>query len=82
MDKTLIRLYVPSIHQTYDVFVPNQIMIQSLVALLASTVENISMNEYMSSHEEILCNEKGIVMDEKKYLLDYHIQNGDKMILI
>lgn len=82
MDKILICLYVPSIHQSYDVFVPTQIKIGSLVDLLASTVENISMNEYMSSHEEILCNEKGIVMDEKKYVLDYHIQNGDKIILI
>lgn len=82
MEKILISLYVPSIHQSYDVFVPNQIKIQSLVELLASTVENISMNEYMSSHEEILCNKKGVVMDEKKYLLDYYIQNGDKIMLI
>lgn len=82
MDKILISLYVPSICQSYDVFIPNHIKIQSLVELLASTVENISMNEYITSHEEVLCNEDGTVMDEKKFLADYQVQNGDKLMLI
>ena len=82
MDKILISLYVPSIRQSYDVFIPNHIKIQSLVELLASTVENISMNEYIASHEEVLCNEDGTVMDEKKFLADYQVQNGDKLMLI
>lgn len=82
MEKILIHLYVPGIHQSYDVYVPNHIKIQSLVALLANLLENISMNEYISSHEEVLCDENGIVMDKERYLLDYCVQNGDKIMLI
>ena len=82
MEKILINLYVPSINQSFDIFVPCEMRVKSLVRLLASTIENFSMNEYLSSFEEIICDINGNVMNQNNCLLDYNDQNGDRLLLI
>lgn len=82
MDKLLITLEVPSVSESFDVFIPNFLRIGLLVPLLAEAVSELTQNRYVSSRQEFLCSkEKAVILKEEGTLRDYGIQNGDHLML-
>ncbi|MGN1165617.1 MAG: hypothetical protein ACI4S2_04220 [Lachnospiraceae bacterium] len=81
MDRVLVSLYIPSISETYDVYLPLHLQVHEIVDLIRKGLEQISLNEYYSSNAEILCDiDMGIVLSDKNTLAEYCIKNGDKLM--
>ena len=83
MDKVLISLSVPSIDEKYDINIPKFIVIKDLLVLLSQAIENLSNGRYISSNSEILCiMNRNILLYSDKRIEDYHIQNGDMLMML
>ncbi len=83
MDKVLVRLGVPAVGGDYEVFIPKDIYVEDLRRLLASSVEDITNGQYVSSGSEFLClKERGQVMREKEQAVFYKIANGERLMLM
>lgn len=81
MDKVLVNLYIPSISETYDVYLPLDLQINEIITLIRKGLEQINSNKYYSSSTEILCNiDMEIILANKNTLSNYCIKNGDKLM--
>ena len=81
--KILLNIYVPAVGAHYDVLVPNFLRIKSVTTLIASVVETLSDNRYVSSGEECLCStEKNIVLRGNATLEKYGVKNGDHLVMM
>ena len=82
MDKILIELYVPSINENYDVFIPTSRRIYEVENMLSKMIEELSLNRY-SNNENILCYfEDGKIINRNLKVIDCKITNGTKLMLI
>lgn len=80
--KILVSVSVPSISESYDVFVPDFVQISSIVPLIVSAVEELSNHVYVSSGQELLClKEKNILLHTEATLSAYGVKNGDHLLL-
>ncbi len=81
VEKVLVDLFVPSIGEHYDVFIPDFLLIGSIRILLGKAVQEMSDNRYSISGEEILCDCCTLqIFGDEKRLKDYSVQNGAKLM--
>ena len=81
--KLLVSVQVPAISQKYDILVPDDLRIKSVITLIAGAVEGLSDHRYVASGEECLCSdEKSILLRHNATLKQYGIQNGDHLIMM
>lgn len=81
MDKILINLYVPAIHEYYDIFVPHILPVKDICKLLGKAIEELSNRQYITSGEEILCSaERQNILNPDWKLIEYGIQNGEHLL--
>lgn len=83
MEKILIRLEVPSIPGTYDVWVPDFLKIKEVIGLLVDAVEELSDHIYKRSGTEQLCNcEKKKMLNQNYTLKKEEVLNGEHLLLL
>ena len=81
--KILVRLEVPAIEKSYDVWIPDNLSVSDTIVLLGTSVEKISNHKYIFSGSESLCIRSGNkVMSRKEKILSYDVKNGDYLVLI
>lgn len=81
MDKVLVCLYVPVINEYFDVLFPTFLPIKELCSQIGKTIEEVSGGRYVSSGCEILCSvDRSAVLNGNNSLMDYRIQNGDRLM--
>lgn len=81
--KILINVYVPAVSQGYDILVPDDMRIRSVVSLIVGVVAESSAQMYVPSGEECLCSvEKNILLRANATLEKYGIRNGDHLIVM
>ena len=83
MEKLLINLYVPSLMQDYDLFVPQEVEIQKTLSLIADGVVELSGGRYQKSGKEVLIRDgTNKPLHPWKTLYDYDIMDGERLILV
>lgn len=83
MEKILIRLEVPAIPDTYDVWVPVFLKIKEVMLLLVDAVEELSDHIYKRSGTEQLCNcEKKRKLNQDYTLKQEEVLNGQHLLLL
>ena len=81
--KLLINIRIPSVSERYDILIPNDMRIKSVVSLVASAMEKLSDHRHVASGEECLYSvEKDIPLRHNATLAQYGIQNGDHLIMV
>ena len=81
--KLLLNIFIPAIGERYDILVPMNLRIKTVVSLIAGTIEDLSDHRYVASGEECLCSvEKNILLRHNATLRKYGIQNGDHLIMM
>lgn len=82
MDKILITLIVPSLGNSYDVFLPRLLTVRETIPLLTEALAEITGNRYVTSGNEFLCSsERQIIFQQAHTIQDCGIQNGDSLYL-
>lgn len=82
MNKILIELYVPVLNANYDVYVSATSSISDLEKMLVVAVEDLCKRKCVSSAARLYDFKSGKVFDKSKYVYEYKIGNGDKLMLI
>ena len=82
-NKVLIKLIVPEIDEDYDIYIPVNKKIGSIILLINKAVSEISNGQYLLNDEYSLFNrETGEKYDPKLVIRDTNIKNGTNLILI
>lgn len=83
MNRVLIRLYVPSIEEVYDIWIPVNRTIQSAIKLMVKTINEFSNGEYNPTKLPFLYDKK----TAKPYNINQtveeaEIKSGTEIVLI
>ena len=82
MDKALVNLFVPSLGEHYDVYIPVFLTVGEISGLLARLLEDLTNHQYASSGQEVLCSlDKNLLLRSESALRDYGILNGEHLML-
>ncbi len=82
MDKVLIDLYVPSINEHYDVYLPMARKVHEVENLLSKMIEELSYERYKNS-ESILCYyDNGKIINSNLRIIDCEISMGTRLMLL
>ena len=82
-NKILIRLYVPLIEKSYDLYIPINKKIGTIKSLIEKGLNELTDNMYMPSEEtNFYSKETGIIYDINQTVRDTDLKNGSKIILI
>lgn len=83
MNKVLIKVYVPSLAEEYEIFIPADVRMNEIIEFISSAIEQHSEGQYRSSHREVLCEKgSGKVLDINYPAYELGIRNGSKLVLI
>lgn len=83
MDKILVCVHVPSVETTYDAFVPLDLPIAELTAIIADGFHDLTAGKYEVSKLEMLSlMEPRLLLDPKHSLRDYGVEDGMHLFMI
>ena len=83
MEKLLISLIVPALEQRYDLFVPQDVPVQTLIEVMVNGVRDLSDEQYQSSGREMLMSARfDLPLQQDQTLSAYGIRDGETLILI
>lgn len=83
MRKILVRLFVPSVNRTFDLFVPLDLEIGKLTQVIVSGVIYLCNGSYISSNEEMLnLKDPSAFLDPRLTLFNYGIKDMAELVLI
>ena len=77
MNKIIIDLYIPSIDETYNIFIP----INKKVGTIKNTIINSIKNLTEGNYKFLLLN-TGVIIDDNIYVKNSGIVNGSRLILL
>lgn len=82
MDKILVEVYVPIMEDKYDVFIPINKNIQSVIQLLNKAIYDLTNGLY-SIKSTLICDKNtGAIYDMNKTVKDSGLKNGSKILLV
>lgn len=83
MEKIIIRVTVPAVSRTFDVFVPLDLEIFQLTKIIVRGVEELCDGAYISSGKEMLNLKKNkLLFNPELTLYSYGIKDGTEIYLI
>ncbi len=83
MNKIIIKLFVPKIDREYDVFIPTNKRISSVIALLVKAINELSNGSFSPSQMPMLYNKiTAQSYDINITIKESDIRNGSELILI
>lgn len=83
MNKILIKLYVPTIEEQYDLWIPTGRKIYSVIVLLINAISDLSQGEYKPNKMPKLYSRlTGIEFDMNLKVNETMMKNGTEVILM
>lgn len=82
-NKVLVKLVVPEVDKTYDLYLPVNKKIGNINILVNETISEFTNNEFIKSNDNILINAKtGHQYSPDDLLLNTDIRNGTILVLL
>lgn len=82
MEKVLVEVVIVIREQSFDMLLPGKLPMEQLVPLMTQMLEEATDGGFVSSGEEILVLQNtGVILQRKGCLKDYHVQNGDRILV-
>lgn len=79
--KVLIKLYVPEIEETYEMYIPINKYVGEICGLLSKLVNDLS-KVYPVKKNASLCNRRsGLIYEKNSLVRETDIRNGTELIL-
>jgi len=82
-NKVLVKVYVPTIEEQYDILIPLNRRLYNVIKLLVKAINELSNGYYVPKNKPILYNKiSAIPYDEKLSIRESNIRNGTELVLI
>ncbi len=82
-NKVLVELYVPSIDEIYNLYLPVNRKIGNIIALINKSLFEITNGEYVGNNHTMLYNrDTGETYGINVFLKDTNIRNGSSIVLL
>ena len=82
-NKLLISVYVPTLDETYEVYIPSNETINAILELISKTISDLSDSDFNSDDDHYLLNpDTSIVYLKNQIVRDTDIINSKKLILV
>ncbi len=83
VNKILVEVYIPTIEEKYDIFIPINRTVEMILLLLNKGINEITNGAYLLKKSSMLCNrENGTIYDLNMLIKDTDLKNGSKLLLI
>lgn len=83
MDKILVEVYVPLIGMSWDIFIPQDVKMHSVLEMVKKAVENLSDNRFVSDENTAICyRDSGAILNINLSAKELELHNGSKLMLI
>lgn len=83
MNKVLVEIFVPALDRKFDVFIPLDLPMFSILGLLRKAVEELSDGRLVTDGNTVICYRKdGRILDINLSAYELGIRNGTKLMLI
>ena len=80
--KVIVKLYVPEIEKTYDVYIPVNQTVAQVCILLNKMINEITSNRYPMKEYMNLSNRRtSQIYEPSAYIRDTDIRNGSQIVL-
>ena len=82
-NKVLIKIIVPELDESYDLFIPVNEVIWKIIKLVTKSISDLSGGDLDLEKEYMLINkETSLVYDNNAILIDTDIRNATELILL
>ena len=83
MKKILVNVFIPILGIGYDVFIPNDLKMGEVAALLKKAVVELSDGQIVVSEATAICmRNTGTILDINHTAYELGIKNGSKLMII
>lgn len=83
MNQILIKVYIPGIEKSYEVWIPPQKRIYNLIVLLVKAISELNDNSYRPRTMPMLYDKKTSEMyNVDNIIAETNIKNGTELVLI
>ncbi len=81
--RILIEVSVPMAEKSFDIYIPNDVVVRDLTRMISTTLEGLTDGKYKATLESILCDAtSGTPYDLDKFIVELEIKNGSQFILL
>ncbi len=82
-NKINVDIIVPSINETYNLFIPINKTVGEIIKLLNQSINELTNNDFPISNKLSLVNlNTGEIYDISKMVKENHIEDGSRLVLI
>ena len=81
-NKVLIKLIVPELDETYDVFIPVNEIMWKIKAMLVKCVSDLNRLPFNTKEDFVIINkDSGYLYQSNEIIIDTDIKNGTELVL-
>ncbi|MBR2711164.1 MAG: hypothetical protein IKE89_01710 [Bacilli bacterium] len=82
MDKILVSIYVLTIDETYDIYIPINKKAKEALDLVQKEIVKLSNDNYVINEKAMLYTENGTVINTNNMVRFSGLKNGQKLLLV
>lgn len=83
MNKVLIKLYVPTLGENYDIYIPVNEMVWKVNRLIVKLISDMSNDNFNIDREYALINiDTGMIYNSNDIIINTDIRNASRLLLV
>ncbi len=83
MDKILVEVYVPLVGTAWDIFIPQDVKMHTVLEMVKKAVENLSDHRFVPDENTAICyRDSGAIVNINLSAQELELHNGSKLMLI
>ena len=82
-NKIIIKVYVPSLNNSYDIFIPINLTISDITKLINSSISEMTNGDFSPNNQlRLYLKDTGEIIEYNKIVKETSLRNGSKVILL
>ena len=83
MNKVLIKLYVPTLGENYDIYIPVNEMVWKVNRLIVKLISDMSNDNFSIDKDYALINiDTGMIYNNNNIIINTDIRNASRLLLV
>lgn len=83
MNKVLIKLYVPTLGENYDIYIPVNEMVWKVNRLIVKLISDMSNDDFSIDKDYALINiDTGMIYNNNDIIINTDIRNASRLLLV